>query len=83
MKNFRFDNICNITQEPKELRRYNCVCWFIGKSGVIKYRQLLLKVKCINRKSRFNQLAKASCSSTLKKHCRQLIRLAPILKLIL
>ncbi len=26
MKNFRFDTICNITQEPQELQRLNCDC---------------------------------------------------------
>ena len=30
MKNFRFDTICNITQDPHELQRSNCACWFIG-----------------------------------------------------
>ncbi len=32
MKNFRFNTICNITQEPQELQRYNRACRFIGKS---------------------------------------------------
>ena len=40
MKNFRFDIICNITQEPQELQRFNC---FICNSAVIKY-QMLSKV---------------------------------------
>ncbi len=31
MKNFRFNTICNITQKPKELQRYNRACRFIGK----------------------------------------------------
>ncbi len=36
MKNFRFNIICNITQEPQELQSYNHACRFIGKSAVIK-----------------------------------------------
>ena len=32
MKNFRFNRICKITQEPQELHR---ACRFIGKSAVI------------------------------------------------
>ncbi len=36
MTNFRFNTICNITQELQELQRYNRACWFIGKSDVIK-----------------------------------------------
>ncbi len=45
MKNFRFNTICNITQEPQELERYNRACRFIGlvccdkmSSGAIKAR---------------------------------------------
>ncbi len=57
MKNFRFNTICNITQEPQELQRYNHACRFIGKSAVIKCHQLLSKVTSINRKSLFDQLA--------------------------
>ncbi len=35
MKSFRFDTICNITQEPQELQRYNCAYHgFLSKSGV-------------------------------------------------
>ena len=45
VKNFHFDAICNITQEPQELtvkqRLKNCTCGFIGKSAMIKYHQLL------------------------------------------
>ncbi len=51
MKNFRFDTICNIIQEPQELQRFNCAFRFISKSAVIKYHQLLPKVKCIIGKS--------------------------------
>ncbi len=36
MKNFLFNTICNITQEPQELQRYNRACRFIDKSTVIK-----------------------------------------------
>ena len=49
MKNFRFDTICNITQE---LLRFNCDWGFIVKSVVIKYHQLLsnvLKYKIVER----------------------------------
>ena len=36
VKNFRFDTICNITQEPQELHRYNnCACEF---NDAKKYR---------------------------------------------
>ncbi len=63
MKNFRCDNICNITQAPQNLQRY-CACGFIGKSAVIKYHQLLSKKTkktkqnktSIKEKSRFEQL---------------------------
>ncbi len=57
MKNFRFNTICNITQEPQELQIYNRVCGFIGKSAVIKCHQVLSKVTSINRRSLFDQLA--------------------------
>ncbi len=57
MKNFCFNTICNITQEPQELQRYNRVCRFIGKSTVIKCHQVLSKVTSINRRSLFDQLA--------------------------
>ena len=40
---FRFDTIFNITQEPLELQRYNCV-WVHCKSYVIKYQLLLSKI---------------------------------------
>ncbi len=55
MKNFRFNTICNITQE--ELQRYNRACRFIGKSAVMKCHQLLSKVTSINRRSLFDQIA--------------------------
>ena len=48
MKNFRFDTIYNITQEPQELQRYNCAYGLMGKSAVIKYHQLLSKVLSIS-----------------------------------
>ncbi len=57
MKNFCFNTICNITQEPQELQRYNRACRFIGKSAVIKCHQVLSKVTSINRRSLFAQLA--------------------------
>ncbi len=57
MKNFHFNTICNITQEPRELQTYICACGFIGKSAVIKYNLLLSKVTSINRKSHFDQVA--------------------------
>ena len=60
MKNFRSGTICNITQEPQRLQRYNYACGFIGKSAVIKYHHLLSKVLSINVKSSFDQLATAS-----------------------
>ncbi len=44
VKNFRFNAICNITQEPQELQRYNRACRFIDKSAVTKCHQLLSKV---------------------------------------
>ncbi len=48
--------IYHITQEAQEeLQRYSCACGLIGKSGVIKYHQLLSKVISINGKSRFDQ----------------------------
>ncbi len=57
MKNFHFNTICNITQEPKELQRYNRACTFIGKSAVIKCHQVLSKVTSVNWRSLFDQLA--------------------------
>ena len=59
MKNFRFDTICNITQEPQDLQTFGCVCGSIVHA-VIKFHQLLSKVQCINAKSRFDQLATAA-----------------------
>ena len=53
IQNFRFYTICNITQDPQELRRYNCISEFFSKSDEIKYHQLLSKVKCIYGKLRF------------------------------
>ncbi len=57
MKNFRFNTICNITQEPQELQRYNRAFRFIRKSDVKKSHQVLSKVTSINRRSLFDQLA--------------------------
>ncbi len=57
MKTFRFNTICNITQEPQELQRYNRAHRFIGKSAVIKCHQVLSKVTSINRRSLIDQLA--------------------------
>ena len=48
MKNFCFDTICNITQEPQELQRSNCCV----SSKVIG-------LSIINGKSHFEQLATA------------------------
>ena len=39
MKNFCFDTIYNIAQEPQDLQRYDYACGFIGKSGMIRYCQ--------------------------------------------
>ena len=36
MKNFHFNTICDLTQEPQQLQSYDCVCGFIGKSAMIK-----------------------------------------------
>ncbi len=63
MKNFCFDTICKITQELKELQRFSCACRLIGKSAVMKYHQLLLKVISINGKFCFDQLATATSST--------------------
>ncbi len=57
MKNFRFNTICDITQEPQELQRYNPACRSIGKSAVIKCHQVLSKVTSIDRRSLIDQLA--------------------------
>ncbi len=47
MKNFRFNTICNITQKPKELQRYNRACRFTGKCAVIKMSSVAIKsYKC-------------------------------------
>ncbi len=59
MKNFCFNAIYNITQEPKKVQRFNCAYEFIGKSAVIKYHQLVSEVICMNWKLCFNQLATA------------------------
>ena len=49
--------ICNITQEPQELEKYNSAWKFIGMSAVIKYHQLLSvkSYKSINRKLCFDK----------------------------
>ncbi len=57
MKNFRFNTICNITQEPQELQSYNHAGKFIDKCAVIKCHQLLSKVTSVIRRSLFDQLA--------------------------
>ncbi len=44
MKNFRFNTICTITQEPHELQNYNRACSFIDKSAVIKCHHHKLQV---------------------------------------
>ncbi len=44
MKNFCFDTIYNITQEPQKLQRFNSPYGFTGKSAVKEYHQLLSKV---------------------------------------
>ena len=64
MTNFCFDTICNITQEPQEMQRFNRACGFISKYAVIKYDQLLSKDISINGKSCFDQLASASSSTS-------------------
>ena len=59
MKNFSFNNICNITQEHKNYRdtRFRA-CGFIGKSSVIKYHQLLSNVVSLwNRKFMFRPVS--------------------------
>ncbi len=43
MKNFSFDTIWNIIQELQRWYK-NFACWFIGKSAVVKYHQLLSQV---------------------------------------
>ncbi len=47
MKKFRFNIICNITQELQELQRYNRAYRFIYKSAVIKYHQLMSTITSI------------------------------------
>ena len=60
MKNFCFDTICNITQEPHLLQI--SVDGFIDKSAVIKQCNVLSKVLSINKIYNFDQLATASSS---------------------
>ena len=36
-RTFVYKIFCNITQEPQELQKFNCVCGFIGKCDAIKY----------------------------------------------
>ena len=60
MKNFRFDTICNITEELQEL---NCFCGFIGNSTIIKY---LIAVKSLYKLTRFDQLATTFSVTSLK-----------------
>ncbi len=62
MKTFRLDTICNISQEPQELQKFNYACRFIGEA-VIKYHKLLSKVTSIDGKPRVDQLATASTST--------------------
>ncbi len=50
----RFNTICNITQEPQELQRYNRACRFIGKAAVIKCHQVLSKVLQVLTGDRFS-----------------------------
>ena len=65
MKKVRFDTICNITQEPQGLQRFNRTDGFIGKSTVIKFHQVLSTVTSINNgNSRFKQFATVSFSTS-------------------
>ncbi len=48
MKFIRFDIICNITQEPRELQRFNCDSGFIGKSTAIKLSSAVKKYKYVH-----------------------------------
>ncbi len=66
MNIFRFDTICNITQEPQELQRFNSTCCFIGKSATIKFHPLLTKNKGIN----------GNCFSTSKQQLLKLLSVA-------
>ena len=59
MKKFRFDTICNITQEQQELYGDPTVSVCSSAMFVIKYHQLLSKTISIKGKSRFDQLATA------------------------
>ncbi len=64
MKNFHFDTIRNITQEP-----------YIGlwvHRQVCCHKILLSKVNCINEKSRFDQLATASSTTPSLKYVKLL-----------
>ena len=63
MKNFCFETICNITKEPQELQRFNCACWLIGKSAVIKHHRLLLKVIKVLTRNRISISLIATASS--------------------
>ncbi len=66
MKNFHFNTICNITQEPQLPQEllYNCVCGLFGKSAVIKKNRSSIAGQKINRKLHFDQLATASYSTS-------------------
>ena len=59
MKNFLFDIICNITQEPQD----SCTCGFIGKRAV---KNIINCCQKYYRKLGFDQLATAS-NSTVEK----------------
>ncbi len=50
--------------EPEEIQSFNCANEFIGKSAVVKYHQLLSKSYKNNGKSRFDEVATPSFSTT-------------------
>ncbi len=64
MKNFCYNTICNITQEPQELTEIHVHVDSSASLLFKKYHQLLSKVKSINGKSFFDQLATASFSTS-------------------
>ncbi len=59
MKNFRFDTICNITQEPPELQRHNTFV-HVGSLVSLLLQTTISWYQKNKGKSHFDQLASAS-----------------------
>ena len=64
MKNFRFDTLCNITQEPQELQILNNAFGFIGKPVMINVTNCCHKLQVLAA-NRVSTSTNANASSSI------------------